>query len=176
MKAVGRLLARHLQGLAPGRLEWIGVRPERKVPMQLLNRVTAIAGAGLEGDRRCNGTEGSARQVTLINAEHIQLLEQLLGRDTISPELLRRNLVVSGINMIALRHQHFRIGEVVFEATAHCHPCVRMEQALGKGAVAAMLGHGGVCAKILSSGEIKIGDSVQKMDASDAFFSAAGED
>lgn len=92
MKAVGRLLARHLQDLAPGRLEWIGVRPERKVPMQVLNRVTAITGAGLEGDRRCNGTKGSARQVTLINVEHIQLLEQLLGRDNIAPELLRRNL------------------------------------------------------------------------------------
>ena len=162
--SVGRLLSKHLEGLQPGRLDWIGLRPQRKVDMHVVDQVEAIAGMGLNGDRRCQGTAGSGRQVTLINREHIDLVTKLLGRGFIDPSILRRNLVVSNINMIALRHQRFRIGEVEFEAAAHCHPCLRMEQALGKGAVAAMLGHGGVCAKIIQSGVIRVGDEVVKLD------------
>ncbi|MDF1762850.1 MAG: sulfurase, partial [Oleibacter sp.] len=54
----------------------------------------------------------------------------------------------------------FRIGEAVFLATAQCHPCSRMDEVLGQGGHAAMLGHGGLCAKILRSGEIKVGDEI----------------
>lgn len=65
----------------------------------------------------------------------------------------------------ALRYQQFSIGEAVFQANALCHPCfhTHMEQALGKGGVAAMLGHGGLCCRILRSGEIAIGDAVKVM-------------
>ena len=166
INTVGRLLSRHLQDLKPGRLEWIGLRPERKADLLVVDQVEAIAEMGLAGDRRCKGTAGSARQVTLINQEHIAVVAQLLGLESIDPAILRRNLVVSGINMVALRHQRFRIGEAEFEASAHCHPCLRMEQALGKGAVAAMLGHGGVCAKIVKGGVIRVGDEVVKLDDS----------
>jgi MOSC domain-containing protein YiiM len=163
MNSVGRLLSRHLQDLKPGKLTWIGLRPERKTTMLIVNQVEAIKDLGLQGDRRCFSTPGSARQVTLINKEHIDVIARLLDIDSIDPILLRRNLVVTGINLIALRHQRFKIGDVVFEATAHCHPCLRMEKVLGEGAVGAMLGHGGVCAKIISSGNICIGDSVIKL-------------
>ena len=157
------MLSRHLQELKPGSLEWIGLRPERKAPLLVVDQVQALGGLGLEGDRRCKGTPGTARQVTLINREHIEVVAQLLGMDSISPEVLRRNLVVSGINLLALRHQRFRIGSAEFEATAQCHPCLRMEQVLGQGAVGAMLGHGGICAKILKSGLIRVGDQVEKI-------------
>jgi len=163
MNSVGRLLSRHLQDLPPGKLTWIGLRPERKASMRIVEKVMAIKDLGLEGDRRCIGTPGSARQITLINQEHIDVISSLLGINSVSPNLLRRNLVISGINLIALRHQRFRIGEAEFEATAHCYPCLRMEQALGKGAVGAMLGHGGICAKIIASGSISVGDSVIKI-------------
>lgn len=119
--------------------------------------------AGLAGDHRCQKRPGSARQVTLINQEHIRVIAELMGIESIPPELLRRNLVISGINLLALRHQRFSIGEAVFEATSQCHPCLRMEQALGQGAVAAMLGHGGICAKIIKTGQVTIGDSVTKI-------------
>nr|WP_232348915.1 MOSC domain-containing protein [Neptunomonas qingdaonensis] len=144
-------------------MEWIGLRPERKVEMQRVLQVEAIIDMGLAGDRRCQGSPGSARQVTLINHEHIGVVAKLLALGSIDPAVLRRNLVVSGINLMALRHQRFRIGDVEFEATAQCHPCLRMEQALGKGAVAAMLGHGGICAKILKGGVIGVGDEVVKL-------------
>lgn len=163
MNSVGKLLSRHLKDLKPGKLEWIGVRPARKAPMQLVRHVEAVKDFGLNGDRRCDGSPGSGRQVTLINREHIEVIQKMLGLEELDPELLRRNLVVSGINLLALRHQRFRIGDAIFEAGAHCHPCLRMEQALGPGAVAAMLGHGGVCAKIIQGGTIAIGDSVEKL-------------
>jgi MOSC domain-containing protein YiiM len=35
-----------------------------------------------------------------------------------------------------------------------------MEENLGKGGVAAMLGHGGLCAKIIESGDIALGDAI----------------
>jgi len=163
MNSVGRLLSRHLQNIKPGKLQWIGLRPERKVAMNSVQNVFAIQELGLEGDRHCKSTPGSARQVTLVNLENIKIISSFLGIDLISPELLRRNLVVSGINLMALRHQRFRIGDAEFEATAQCHPCLRMEQALGQGAVAAMLGYGGICAKIIKSGEISIGNAVEKL-------------
>ena len=103
-------------------------------------------------------TPGSARQLTLISEEFIQQIAHFTGLTNIDPALLRRNLVVCGINLNALRHQRFQIGEALFEATALCHPCSRMETALGKGGVAAMLGHGGLCARILSTGTISVND------------------
>ncbi|MCW8885949.1 MAG: MOSC domain-containing protein [Motiliproteus sp.] len=164
MNAQGRLISRFTQGLGAGELIWIGLREQRKGQILKVDQAQALAGFGLEGDHRCGGTEGSARQVTLISSEYIRLIETYLDCENISPERLRRNLVVSGINLNALRHQRFRIGEAEFEATAHCHPCSRMEKELGKGGVAAMLGHGGICARIVQSGLIRVGDSVQKLD------------
>lgn len=160
MSAQQTLFARYLPAMQPGSLDWIGVRPARKAPVQALDSTDAIAGLGLMGDRRCEETPGSARQVTLINAEHIEVIAKLLGFDRIDPARLRRNLVISGINLQALRHQRFQIGDAIFEATAQCHPCGRMETVLGRGGTAAMLGHGGLCAKIIQGGKIQVGDSV----------------
>ncbi|NRA43254.1 MAG: MOSC domain-containing protein [Pseudomonadales bacterium] len=160
MRSQQRLFARYIENLPPGQLSWIGVRPARKAPMQSLHDTQAIKDLGLEGDHRCTKTPGSARQVTIISEEYIQQIRHFAKLDAIHPNQLRRNLVVSNINLTALRHQQFCIGDAIFEATALCHPCSRMEQTLGKGAVAAMLGHGGLCAKVISSGKISVGDTV----------------
>lgn len=153
-------LDRFARDLPPGRLEWIGLRPARKLPMATPEHTAAIAGRGLEGDHRTGKTPRSGRQVTIISREFILQIAHFLGRETIDPALLRRNLVVSGINLNALRHQRFAIGEALFEAGALCHPCSRMESALGRGGVAAMIGHGGLCCRILTTGTIALGDRV----------------
>ena len=147
--------------LPPGTLTWIGLRSERRGQVTPVERARAVAAKGLEGDHRMDKTPGSARQVTLISEEFMQQIAHFTGLSTIDPVLLRRNLVVSGINLNALRHQRFQIGEAVFEATALCHPCSRMDAALGKGGVAAMIGHGGLCARILSTGYITVGDRLE---------------
>ena len=160
MNAQGRLISRFLEDLPAGKLEWIGLRPARKVAMVSVEKTLAIADRGLQGDRRLEGSKGSARQVSIISVEFIRAIADNLGVAHIPVDILRRNLLVSGINLNALRHQYFQIGSAVFQATAQCHPCSRMEAALGKGGLVAMLGYGGLCAKILESGEISCGDEV----------------
>jgi MOSC domain-containing protein YiiM len=142
-------LDRYALDIAPGKLMWIGVRPQRREPLQSLEATRAVATLGLEG-----------RQISLISEEFILQAAQFLKQAHIDPGLLRRNLVVKGLNLNALRRQRFTIGTAVFEATQLCHPCARMEENLGKGGVVAMLGHGGLCAKIIESGDIAIGDTV----------------
>lgn len=153
-------LDRFARDLPPGRLEWIGLRPARREAMIAVDSALAVADRGLHGDHRSDKTPGSGRQVTLISREFIAQTAHFLGRKTIDPSLLRRNLVISNINLHALRYQRFRIGNALLEAGALCHPCSRMESALGKGGVAAMMGHGGLCCQILESGELRVGDAV----------------
>ncbi|WP_019530584.1 MOSC domain-containing protein [Dasania marina] len=170
MKAQQRLFARYAQHLPPGTLRWIGLRPKHRAAMLSVANCLALKELGLEGDHRSSKTPGSGRQVTLISKEFIQQIAQHRQLSHLDPAMLRRNLVIEGININALRHQQFTIGEVLFEATALCHPCSRMEQALGKGGVAAMLGYGGLCCKILSSGTIKVGDSLKVIVAQPELF------
>lgn len=141
-----------------GRLEWIGLRPARGQPVRRVDAARAVAGRGLEGDRYRGGGK---RQVTLIQAEHLPLVSALLQREAVDPALLRRNLAVSGINVLALRTARFRIGEVELEGSGPCEPCGRMEEALGRGGYNALRGHGGITARILRGGTLQCGDDVE---------------
>jgi len=141
-----------------GRVEWLGVRPEKRRPLEMLASVNVIAG-GLEGDHY-SGNSGN-RSVTLIQAEHILVLGSLLHKEKILPGELRRNIVVSGINLLALKNREFNIGTAVLKMTGLCHPCSRMEEVLGEGGYNAMRGHGGINARVINTGIINLGDSVQ---------------
>ena len=142
-----------------GKLEWIGLRPARRVPLQSFNHVEVLADHGLVGDHKAQRA-GGKRQVTLIQREHLDAVAALLGRDAVDPALLRRNLVVSGINLLALHDAPFDIGGVLFEGAGLCEPCSRMEEALGAGGYNAMRGHGGIIARVIASGVIRVGDAV----------------
>lgn len=141
-----------------GRVQWIGLRPARDVPMQAVDSVEAEAGGGLVGDRYKGGS--GKRGVTLIQAEHLPVIAALSGHGEIAPATLRRNLLVSDIPLVALKGRRFRIGEVLLEGTDACDPCSRMEAALGPGGYNAMRGMGGLCARILEGGMIRAGDEV----------------
>ena len=71
------------------------------------------------------------------------------------------NLVISGLNLAALRGRQVAIGEAVLQITGPCAPCSRMEVALGPGGYNAMRGHGGWCATVLRPAHIVIGDVVE---------------
>jgi MOSC domain-containing protein YiiM len=152
---LGRLMANLPRA---GRVEWIGLRPKRDVPMREVMQVQAIAGKGLVGDRYAG--DSGKRGVTLIQSEHLNAIAALSGHERVAPALLRRNLVVSGLPLIALKGRRFRIGEVLLEGVGECDPCSRMEDALGPGGYNAMRGHGGLCARILEGGLLQVGDSV----------------
>ena len=156
--ALGRLMATLPRA---GRIEWIGLRPARDATPVVVEAVQAETGGGLVGDRYAGGS--GKRGVTLIQAEHLPVIAQLAGLEAVAPDTLRRNLVVSGLPVIALKGRRFRIGEVVLEGTAPCDPCSKMEAALGPGGYNAMRGHGGLCARIVEGGLIRVGDAVQAL-------------
>ncbi|GAB3357986.1 MOSC domain-containing protein [Lysobacter tyrosinilyticus] len=154
---LGRLMATLPR---PGRLDWIGLRPARGLVMDEVAEVEAIAGRGLVGDRY-SATNGSGKRgVTLIQAEHLPVIAALSGHASVAASLLRRNLVVSRLPLIALKERRFRIGVVVLEGTGDCDPCSNMEKALGPGGFNAMRSHGGLCARIVEGGVIRLGDAV----------------
>lgn len=142
-----------------GRIDWIAVRPERKAPMLVCDSVQLQAGRGIVGDRY-NGKSGK-RQVTLIQSEHLLAIAGFLARETLDPAILRRNIAVSGINLLALKGQQFYLGEALLEFTGLCHPCSAMEAALGAGGYNAVRGHGGITARIVQGGIIYVGDKMR---------------
>ncbi|MBX3416656.1 MAG: MOSC domain-containing protein [Pirellulaceae bacterium] len=151
----------HGQYRQSGQVTWIGLRPSRGEPIQTVNDVEASTDSGLVGDF-FQGPPGAPRQVTLIQAEHLAVVGQLLGHsEPIDPALTRRNLLVSGINLQSLKHKQFRIGTAILKGTGNCAPCKQMEANLGLGGFNAMRGHGGITATVIQSGVIKVGDSVE---------------
>ncbi|WP_437737353.1 MOSC domain-containing protein [Sorangium sp. So ce1335] len=143
-----------------GRLVWIGVRPAYGAPMIVLPEVELVEGRGVAGDRAARA--GGKRQVTLIQHEHLPVVASLVGRDAVTPELVRRNLVVAGSNLVALKGLRFAIGhEAVLEGTGPCEPCSKMDEALGEGGFQAMRGHGGITARVLRGGRARVGDAVR---------------
>jgi len=141
-----------------GSVEWLGIRSARKLPLTPVERVEATTDRGLEGDHYSKIS--GKRQVTLIQAEHLDAVASMLGIDTIKPETARRNVVVRGINLLALKDKNFKLGDVTLAFTGLCHPCSRMETLLGPGGYNAMRGHGGITARVLHGGFIRVGNAV----------------
>lgn len=161
--APGSMLARLIDGpVAPGRLVWIGLRPARRAPMRVAEAAVAEEGQGLVGDRFSSNRNG-ARQVTIASAEQLRAIAGYLSLAEVAPERLRRNLVVEGINLSALRNRRFRVGDAVLEYSGDCHPCSRMEEELGAGGYNAVRGHGGITARVLEGGTIRRGDTVLRL-------------
>ena len=157
-----------------GRVRWIGVRPESRGPMLALDAVEARLEAGLTGDHARPGVR-NARQVTLIQWEHLAVISALMGRaaeQPVTPEELRRNLVISGINLFSLKGRRFRIGQAIFETTGWCQPCARLQNNLGPGTFQAVRGHGGITARVLQSGIIRLEDSVSVEPVPDSGYAA----
>ncbi|WP_334187237.1 MOSC domain-containing protein [Noviherbaspirillum sp.] len=160
-----RELTRHFPH--PGRLELILVRPQRRIAAHAVTEVLAVTERGLHGDRALERAAGGKRQVTLIQAEHVPVVAALTRLARIDPLVLRRNLVISGLNLLATRTLfrdqllRLRIGDAaVLEITGTCEPCSRMEEALGPGGYNAMRGHGGLTARVVAGGLLRTGDAV----------------
>ena len=147
-----------------GKVEWIGLRTDRSEPMQSVNETEVNAKSGLAGDRfQASGPE--RRQVTFVQQEHLPVVAALLGKDAIGPETTRRNILISGINLLSLENQKFQVGDCVFLCTGPCEPCKRMNTTLGPGGLESMVGHGGVMATVVEPGTIRVGDEVTRLDA-----------
>jgi MOSC domain-containing protein YiiM len=155
-------LARLLNGpVHPGKIVWIGLRPRRKDAMSAIETATIDTDAGLVGDHYAS--RNGARQVTLIQAESLRSIASHLGRSDVAAHDLRRNIVTEGINLMALKDRQFRIGEAVLQTTGECHPCSRMEDVLGVGGYNAVRGFGGITARVVRGGAIRLGDAIEAL-------------
>ena len=137
----------------------MGARPARRAPMMTVERADFDTLEGMVGDR-WQGRPGGNRQVTLITEESVWAIGRFLGGRTVAPQDLRRNIVVSGINLLALKDRRVALGSAVFEVTGECHPCSRMEEILGSGGYNAVRGQGGVTARVAVAGVVSVGDAV----------------
>ncbi len=142
-----------------GTVRWIGLRSGRRQPVIAVDEVECSLEKGLIGDRY-TGSAGGKRMVTLIQYEHLGVVASLLARSEVHPSLVRRNIVVSGVNLHALRKLKFQIGDAILQGTGDCEPCSHMEAALGPGGYQAMRGHGGITATVLQAGTIRVGETV----------------
>ena len=159
------------QFASEGRIEAIVLRPERDEPAILVDEARAEPGRGLIGDRRANaarsGRQSTKRELTLFQAEHLPVVASWCGLTELQPSRLRRNLLVSGLNLIAMRSPfadvvlEWMVGdEVIIQITGPCDPCSKMATELGLGSYNALRGHGGMTARILTGGLIRVGDKV----------------
>lgn len=157
-------IIKNLQDTLPqkGKVTWIGLRPASREPLVSVDQVSASLKNALEGDR-FKSQFSKKRQVTLIQAEHINAVSSIIGKE-VTPDLLRRNIVVSGINLLALKDKSFKIGTATLKFTGLCHPCSRMEQSLGPGGWNTMRGHGGITAQVVADGVISVGSEVTVAD------------
>lgn len=157
-------LARLMAGpVRPGRVVWIGLRPQRHAPMLVVERARLDVAEGVVGDRYTS-KGARTRQVTLISVEDLVAIRSFLDLQVVEPERLRRNFVVSGLNLHALKDRRFVLGGAMLEHTGECHPCSLMEETLGEGGYNAVRGHGGITARVLESGDARLGDIVARAD------------
>ncbi|GJM22758.1 MAG: molybdenum cofactor sulfurase [Planctomycetota bacterium] len=146
-----------------GELSWIGLRPAPRADVQSVSEAQVVVGQGLQGDR-FEGRPGGAgtRQVTLVAQEDLARAGELLERaEPLDPADLRRNLMLTGVDLSALREQRVRIGnDVLLEITGGCPPCGRMEETVGEGGRDALAGLAGLTARVLHGGVLRVGDQV----------------
>ncbi len=145
----------------PGRVQWLGIRPAKGEEMEQGSEVWLDAELGLIGDHY-SGRSGK-RHVTLIQAEHLDAIASMMGLASLEPRLTRRNVVVRGLNLLALKDLRFRLGEAELEMTGQCYPCSKMERNLGAGGYNAMRGHGGITARVISGGKVELGDTLEPL-------------
>ncbi len=148
----------------------IQIAADKGAPMQSLETVQAIEGAGLDGDRYATGkgafskTRDVVRHLSLIESEAIQDVRESNQVDLTFADT-RRNLLTVGIRLNDLVGKQFRIGEVLVEGVELCDPCARPGKLSGKPELnnfkELLDGRGGLRVKIISTGVLKTGDAIE---------------
>jgi hypothetical protein len=145
-----------------GVVELLAVAAAAEAPMRAVERATALAGRGLEGDRYAAGAgtfsdaRGRGHDLTLVEA-------QALPR-TLAPLDARRNVIVRGIALDDLIGRRFRIGDAECLGQRRCEPCAHLERLTTPGVLRALVHRGGLRADVLTSGELRVGDPIVALD------------
>ena len=128
-------------------------------PLVEVEKIECIAGRGIRGDRFYDYRDDYKGQITFFSLEVFERLAANFGLTNKSPGALRRNVIVSGINLNDLIGEEFSIQDVRLRGTAHCKPCYWMDQAIAPGAEDFLRGNGGLRAQIVTDGVISVGDA-----------------
>jgi MOSC domain-containing protein YiiM len=134
-------------------------RPPGNFPLVEVSKVECVAGHGLRGDRYFDHRENYKGQATFFSTE---VFEKLCAHFDIKDKpagILRRNLIVSGVDLLSLIGREFEIQGVKFLGTQHCAPCEWMETAFAPGAKDFLRDNAGLRAKILTDGTVAVGDA-----------------
>ena len=117
--------------------------------------VLAVEGMGLEGDRYL----GTTRNVTVVAEGELEAAATQLGYP-ILPGATRRNITVDADRLPRTTGTLIHMGEATLSVWRDCPPCQRMYQTVGPRAREALAGRGGIAAKVVKGGMIRVGDPV----------------
>ena len=121
-----------------------------------VKEVECVAGCGLVGDRFFGYKKDYKGQVTFFSIEVFERLLHVLRLGEADPSAVRRNVLTRGIDLNTWIGKVFSIQGLQFEGVEECRPCYWMDAALAPGACAAMRGHGGLRARVLTSGVLRV--------------------
>jgi MOSC domain-containing protein YiiM len=151
-----------------GFVEGIFLAPEAGAEMKSVQAATALEGCGIEGDRYCAGTGhwsrfGRVCEATFIAAEDLDDIERETGVG-VKYGQHRRNVVTTGISLKTLRRGgRFRVGEVLFEYRGPRSVCRYIERLTEPGMTQALKGRGGICARVIETGTVRVGDEIDPL-------------
>jgi MOSC domain-containing protein YiiM len=147
-----------------GRVEGIYVTQTDGALPEPVERIDAVAGVGLRGNRYffADGDAPPGRAITLIAAEALEAFEAETGIPLSAAES-RRNVLVHGIDVNALVGKRFRVGDVECEGVELCEPCAHLQSMTRPGILNGMVHRAGLNADLLSDGEIAVGDAVSEI-------------
>jgi MOSC domain-containing protein YiiM len=128
-------------------------------PLIEVPKIECVAGHGIRGDRFYDYRDNYKGQITFFSFEVFAKLAEHFGLTNKSAGAVRRNVVVSGVELNDLIGEEFSIQGVRLRGTAHCRPCYWLDQAIAPGAEQFLEGNGGLRAQILSDGVIAVGDA-----------------
>jgi len=129
--------------------------PPGQHPVVEVDTAECVAGQGLVGDRYFGERADFKGQITFFDlAVHHRICDQFNQPGT-PPSVYRRNVITAGLDLNALIGQEFELQGIRFLGTEECKPCYWMDHALAPGAEVALKGHGGLRAKILTTGTLR---------------------
>ena len=133
--------------------------PAGTEPMEAVAEIECVAGSGIRGDRFFDYKEDYKGQITFFSLETWEALCERLDVADKGPETFRRNVIVSGVDLNELIGREFEVQGVRFSGTQEAAPCYWMNQAFAEGAETAMKGRGGLRARILTDGVIRVDEN-----------------
>ena len=119
-----------------------------------------VAGMGLRGDRYFGHAENFKGQITFFDWSVLDRIRNELNQRDLHPSAMRRNVLLKGIDLNRLIGKRFEIKGVVFEGSEECAPCYWMDVAVAPGAEDALKNKGGLRARILCDGDLRVGKAV----------------